>query len=291
LARMDDCSSDEYHEDSLPDLVLSSAYSKDDLLDDDDDMINYQLPMPLPAPPDLLLPEEQFNIENEYFTSGDQITSTYGANGVRVAYSDHTKPYIPKISCSKAYRSYLNLTMSSDFEESTQILTEQYQSLTLSNREAQTQEWKDDLSKTELEIENLRKEILKKVRHANRLKADLGITAWREFSTDIKEGLQKLQESDFYQKCGGTMSDIGETIDEFKDILKKDFKAAKERASQEVTTAKSKTITELQTVQKKTSQSLSDLQRKATNVLRNCDDREYRDKERIDTANLQQEQE
>ena len=71
---MGDSSSDEYHEDSLPDLVLSSAYSKDDLLghveDEEDEVMGYSL-----IPPDLVIPEEQFNIESEYFTSGDQVTT------------------------------------------------------------------------------------------------------------------------------------------------------------------------------------------------------------------------
>ena len=75
---MSDSSSDEYHEDSLPDLVLSSSYPRDEISrfyareDEDEDeertdSINYSLP------PDLLCGEEQLNLEQEYFASGDQV--------------------------------------------------------------------------------------------------------------------------------------------------------------------------------------------------------------------------
>jgi len=85
---MSDSSSDEYHEDSLPDLVLSSSYPREEISrfyaredvsgyletreDEDEDeergeSINYSLP------PDLLCGEEQLNLEQEYFASGDQV--------------------------------------------------------------------------------------------------------------------------------------------------------------------------------------------------------------------------
>ena len=85
---MSDSSSDEYHEDPLPDLVLSSSYPREEISrfyaredvsgyletreDEDEDeerteSINYSLP------PDLLCGEEQLNLEQEYFASGDQV--------------------------------------------------------------------------------------------------------------------------------------------------------------------------------------------------------------------------
>ena len=85
---MSDSSSDEYHEDSLTDLVLSSSYPREEISrfyaredvsgyletreDEDEDeerteSINYSLP------PDLLCGEEQLNLEQEYFASGDQV--------------------------------------------------------------------------------------------------------------------------------------------------------------------------------------------------------------------------
>jgi hypothetical protein len=68
---MSDESSDEYHEDSLPDLVLSSSLVEDGYSP------HYLSSSSLLASsaPDLLAigPEDITDIEAEYFTSGDQV--------------------------------------------------------------------------------------------------------------------------------------------------------------------------------------------------------------------------
>ncbi|XP_023334888.1 uncharacterized protein LOC111706285 [Eurytemora carolleeae] len=208
-------------------------------------------------------------------------------------------------------RSYLNLTISSEDEDFTETLSKQYHSLSLVSREAQRNDWRDELGRTEKEIEDLRTQLLAKVRHANMLKTRLGITAWREFSTDIKVGLKKVQESGVYLKVGETFSDIGESIEEFKKTIQKDtmyqktvlelekakekaatvkekatteLLVAKEKTASELLLAKEKATSELQMVQKKTSESLGSVQKKASAIVRTQDIREYRAEERTDTG-------
>ena len=48
------------------------------------------------------------------------------------------------------------------------------------------------------------------------LKRKLGLTAWREFSEDIKEGMKKLRGSPMYQKVEETLR---ETLNELKHII------------------------------------------------------------------------
>jgi len=64
----------------------------------------------------------------------------------------------------------------------------------------QREEWKAELSKTEEEILTLKQVLASKERHAQGLKRRLGITAWREFSDDMTQGLKNLQESATYKR-------------------------------------------------------------------------------------------
>ena len=71
---MSDESSDEYHEDSLPDLILSSSLGGD--------LSSYSLSsssLLAFSAPDLLAtgPDDLTDIEAEYFTSGDQARTTF----------------------------------------------------------------------------------------------------------------------------------------------------------------------------------------------------------------------
>ena len=53
--------------------------------------------------------------------------------------------------------------------------------------------------------------------HAQGLKRRLGITAWREFSEDMTQGLKNLQDSQAYKKTGQTwlISSIKFTFEQF----------------------------------------------------------------------------
>jgi len=296
---MSDESSDEYHEDTLPDLVLTTsqyyphrekpigAYAGKSLSDFelDDDL---ESEFDITFPPDLLNPDPTLDLDEEYFST-EQISSTYGSSGIRISYSDHSKVYVPKISA--AYRSFLNLTdvttlqddgtvdqTTSYQEESLENVEEQFNSLTLENKEKLREEWKQDLIRTQLEIVQLRKDVIVKIRLANNLKRKIGITAWREFSSDFKEGWKKLQESETYSKLETKVSDITESIDEFKSLVKKDLTIIKQKATRELATVKDKATKEIATAKDKASKELATvskeiqgLQKKASTVLKSTD--------------------
>ena len=80
-----------------------------------------------------------------------------------------------------------------------------------------------DLGKTEEEIITLRNVLASKEAHAQELKHRLGITAWREFSEDMTQGLKTLKDSQAYKKTGEA------------------FTTANKKTGEAFTTAKSKT--------------------------------------------------
>ena len=45
------------------------------------------------------------------------------------------------------------------------------------------------------------------IRHAQILKRKLGLTAWREFSEEMKEGMKKLKDYPMYQKVEETLNE------------------------------------------------------------------------------------
>merc|ERR1712018_1029125 len=74
--------------------------------------------------------------------------------------------------------------------------------LSAQEQERQRDEWKAELAKTEEEIITLRQVLASKGAHAHGLKRRLGITAWREFSEDMQQGLKNLQDSQAAKKAG-----------------------------------------------------------------------------------------
>ena len=52
--------------------------------------------------------------------------------------------------------------------------------------------WAAELAELDKEILDLEEEIRRKVRVAGQLKQKLGLTAWREFSEDLREGMKKF---------------------------------------------------------------------------------------------------
>jgi len=268
---LSDCS-DEYHDDSLldlhrndslPDLVLSSLPHIEDL----PSLTSYDVPT---------------DIEEEYFKNGDQVSTSCGEEGIRVSYADHTKLYIPKIRTDK-YRSYLNLTVpeEEDFDEG--VVQEEFLSLSPENQQEQRESWRQELSRVETDIETIEKQLRKKVNHALILKRKLGVTAWREFSEDMKEGMQKLKDSDVIQRMENSLADLrfaGETlITDAVEKIEKGFDAASE---------------EIISTQRKTSEVFAKAHRKASENLQKLGiltpPREYR-KERkeivVDTTSAQ----
>lgn len=262
-----DYDSDEYHDDylpdlhregSLPDLVLSSSLGRDaDFLSSMD--LTGSTPSHVFDPPT--------DIESEYFTTLDQVTTTCGAEGIRVTYEDHSKVYIPKIRTCDNYRSYLNLTMPSDEDSGDEPIKEEFQSLSPENQARQRDAWAQDLAKTDTELETLSGQLKEKSRHAQMLKRKLGLTAWREFSEDMIEGMKKLKESPMYQKVEDTLN---ETMIELTNLVVSGdefmFKTL-DNVENSVEKVMSRASDELKKVTKKTSEGLLSAQRRASHSL------------------------
>jgi len=86
------------------------------------------------------------------------------------------------------------------------VIGADFQNLNSEEQERQREEWKAELSKTEEEILTLKQVLASKERHAQGLKRRLGITAWREFSDDMTQGLKNLQDSATYKKTTENLS-------------------------------------------------------------------------------------
>merc|ERR1712027_173806 len=96
---------------------------------------------------------------------------------------------LPKMSTSPS------VDMNEDINSPTDsVIGRDYQELSAEEQERQREEWKAELKKTEEEV------LTAKERHAAGLKRRLGITAWREFSEDMTQGLKNLQESAAYKR-------------------------------------------------------------------------------------------
>jgi len=80
------------------------------------------------------------------------------------------------------------------------VIGTDFQTLTAEEQERQREEWKAELKKTEEEILTLRQVLVSKERHSQGLKRRLGITAWREFSEDMTQGLKNIQDSTTYKR-------------------------------------------------------------------------------------------
>ena len=123
--------SDEYHDDylpdlhregSLPDLVLSSSLRQDaeflsSSLGREAEFLSSSLgreaeflsAMNLTGSTPSHVFDPPTDIESEYFTTLDQVTTLCGVEGIRVTYEDHSKIYIPKIRTCDNYRFGTNI--------------------------------------------------------------------------------------------------------------------------------------------------------------------------------------
>ena len=80
------------------------------------------------------------------------------------------------------------------------VIGRDFQELSAEEQERQREEWKAELRKTEEEVLTLKQVLGAKEKHAAGLKRRLGITAWREFSEDMTQGLKNLQDSATYKR-------------------------------------------------------------------------------------------
>merc|ERR1712004_358061 len=118
-----------------------------------------------------------------------------------VATLSHIK-YCQKMSsdnASGATSSYPALDATSPTDS---VIQGDFGTLSAQEQERQRDEWKAELGKTEEEIITLKQVLASKEAHAHGLKRRLGITAWREFSEDMTQGLKNLQDSQAYKKTG-----------------------------------------------------------------------------------------
>ena len=81
------------------------------------------------------------------------------------------------------------------------------------------------------------------------MKRKLGLTAWREFSDDMKEGMRKFQESPMYLKVEAELANLAVRVEE-------EATKVKSLASEEIRRASVKTSENLLIAQKKLSQKL-----------------------------------
>jgi len=72
------------------------------------------------------------------------------------------------------------------------------------------EEWRAELAKTEDEINTLKQVLASKQKESAELKRKLGITAWKEWTTDLAQGAKNLQETTAYQKTTETVKGLGE---------------------------------------------------------------------------------
>ena len=252
----DDFSVDLHRDDSLPDLVLSSSLSRDQDLD---------LTSHLFDPP--------ADLETEYFNT-DQVTTSVRLKdgGIRVSYTDTEKPYVTQriTSCADKYRSYLNLTVPSDEESGDECLQEEFKRLTIKKMEVrgspfccsfslspetqsmQRKTWAEELVELDREMVELEERLRQKVKLAGELKEKLGVTAWREFSQDFREGMKTLKDSPTYRKVEAELSCLAVEVGE-------EAGRVRMRASLELEKVSVKTSSSLASAQRKLTQKLQDI--------------------------------
>lgn len=253
----DDSLPDLHRNDSLPDLVLSSSPHTKDFLSylNLTSSSNYSIDVPT-------------DIEDEYFKGGDQVSATCGKEGIQVSYADHSKVYTPKFNINTDnYRSFLNLAVPDEDDSDEGSIQDQFQSLSAENQARQRVMWLEELRDTESEILELKARGMDRVRHAQLIKRKLGLTAWREFSDDMREGMKRLQESPMFQRVEETVHD---TLSELTNLVISGDNMlinAVEKVEKGVDTFKELATEEIQKAHKKTSQSLLQAQRKASESL------------------------
>ena len=99
------------------------------------------------------------------------------------------------------------------------------------------------------------------------LKRKLGLTAWREFSEDVAEGMNKLKESPMYQKVEETLKD---TLNELTNIVTSGdnlMHKTVEKMEETVEKIIEKTNDEISKASRKTSEGFLNAQRKVCHSL------------------------
>jgi len=172
---------DEGSVDSLPDLVLSAATTLSQTTQELLDQLDLTGSLDVAT-----------DFDSDYSIPGKQVTVT--ANGLQARYVDETKLDLPTITASARYRSYLNIAQYEEADSDEDSVTNKFTSLGLDKQVEQRRLWAEELAIVDGQIQGLEMELRQQARRALLLKRKLGLTAWREFSGDMKEGLNRLQE-------------------------------------------------------------------------------------------------
>lgn len=70
-----------------------------------------------------------------------------------------------------------------------------FANLSIEEQERQREEWKQELTRVEEEIQTLRTVLASKIHHSTELKRKLGITVWKEITEDVSSGIKNVRES------------------------------------------------------------------------------------------------
>ncbi|PNF26603.1 hypothetical protein B7P43_G11354 [Cryptotermes secundus] len=84
--------------------------------------------------------------------------------------------------------------------------------LTPEEQERQRQEWQQELTMVEQEIQTLRQVLASKVKMSQELKRKLGISVWKEFQDDMSQGIRNVKESNVYQNVEGKIEQISKAV-------------------------------------------------------------------------------
>ncbi|KRZ93967.1 Uncharacterized protein T08_15309 [Trichinella sp. T8] len=115
--------------------------------------------------------------------------------------------------------------------------------------EAEKNELKEELRKTEDEIATLRQVILARMKHASELKQKLGITAWQEIQQDFSDGMKMVKDSeafhttnDLLQQATGALGQMGSKVSTKLTQLRDSatFKSFEDKVGSAYSTVKSK---------------------------------------------------
>lgn len=128
--------------------------------------------------------------------------------------------------------------------------------LTPEEQERQRQEWQQELTKVEEEIQTLRQVLASKVRMSQELKRKLGFSVWKEFQDDMSQGIRNVKESNVYQKTesvikttaekttsllGGFGSSVSSKLGQLKNS--ESFRSFEERVGSAYENVKTKVVT------------------------------------------------
>lgn len=201
---------DEYHEDSLPDLVLDS-FTKGSHLGPakvSGERRESLSPVASSSSLDLLtltaaetneVADESAWNESDYLPATEVTTEISSRSGdLKISYVDHSKAYVaPGV---EKYRSYLSLmpedveddeadggksTAEEEEERRAQILTE-FTALSFEEQRAQRIKWAQELALTVDEISEVKERLAFKTAWVGVLQRNLGISKWKKFATEVE---------------------------------------------------------------------------------------------------------